>query len=135
MPDRAAHAVGAQQDQVADLAVLDALVQFLPGFAVPNHQAHAHLEVLFVGLLGQREHLARGGPVHGHGLLHEHVQPLLDGVGEVHPAERRRRGKDGDVARLQAIHGLLVTVKAKELAVRGHIHARRRALSGFRSCC
>ena len=85
------------------------------------HQAHAHLEVLLRRLLGQREHLARGGAVDRDRLLHEDVQALLDGVGEVDPAEGRRRGEDRHVARLQAVHRLLVGVEADELAVLGHV--------------
>ena len=54
-------------------------------------------------------------------LLHEDVQALLDRVGELDPAERRRRGEDDDVAGLQAIHRLLVGVEADELAVLRHV--------------
>ena len=117
----AAHAVGPQGDDVADLAVLDPLEQFLPAPAVADHQAHADLEILLLGLLGQLEHLPRGRAVHGDRLLHEDVQALLDGVGEMHPAERRRRGEDGHVAGLQAIHGLLVAVEAEEPAFLRHV--------------
>ena len=86
-----------------------------------GHQAHAHLEVLRRRLLGQLEHPAGGRAVDRDRLLHEDVEALLDGVGEMDPAEGRRRGEDRDVARLQAIHRLLVGVEADELAVLGHV--------------
>ena len=47
-------------------------------------------------LLRRVEHAARGRAVHGHRLLHEHVQALFDRVGEMHPAEGRRRGENGE---------------------------------------
>jgi hypothetical protein len=37
-------AVGAQQEQLADGAVADAVVQLAAGVAVPAHQADAHLQ-------------------------------------------------------------------------------------------
>ena len=49
--ERPVHAVAAHQDDVADLAVLNALVQFLQRPAVAGHQAHADLQVLARGLL------------------------------------------------------------------------------------
>ena len=90
--------------------------------AVPGHQSHAHLEVLRRRLFGQFEHLAGRRTIGRQRLLHEDVQPLLDGVGEMHPAERQRRGEDRDVARLQAVHRLLVGVEADELAILRHVH-------------
>ena len=119
-------AASPQQHQVADFTVLDALEQFLPGFAMAHHQSHADLEVLLVGLLRQSEHLLRGGRVHGHGFLHENVQPLLDGVAEMHPTEGRGRGEDGDVPGFQTIQGLLVSVESQEPAVGRDIHALAR---------
>ena len=89
--------------------------------AVAAHQADADLEVLLHRFLGQLEHLPRGRAVDRDRLLHEDVQALLDGVGEVHPAEGRRRGEDRDVARLQTVHRLLVAVEADELAILGHV--------------
>ena len=86
-----------------------------------RHQADAHLEVLGRRLLAQLEHPARGRAVGRHRLFHEDVQALLDGVAEMHPAEGQRRGEDGDVARLQAIHRLLVGVETDELAILGHV--------------
>ena len=89
--------------------------------AVPRHQSHAHLEVLRRRLFGQFEHLAGRRTIRGHRLLHEDIQPLLNGVGEMHPAEGQRRGEDRDVARLQAVHRLLVGVESDELTVLGHV--------------
>ena len=62
------------------------------------------------------------GAVGDERLFHEDIQAFLDRVAEMHPAESQRRGEDGDVARLQAIHGVLVAVEADELAVVRHIH-------------
>ena len=86
------------------------------------------LRFFAVACFGQLEHSARGRPVRGQRLFHENVQPLLDRVGEMHPAKRQRRGEDRDVARLQAIHRLLVGVEADELALLGHVDL-------FAECC
>lgn len=73
----AAHPVAAEQHEVADLALLDAGMEFLTALAVAHHESDAHLELLAVGLLlGQGQHLARGGTVHGDRFFHEHVKPL-----------------------------------------------------------
>jgi hypothetical protein len=65
-------------------------------------KAHADLEVISLGLLGRREHLADAGGVDGDGLLHEHVLAGLDGGLEVDRAEAGRGGEDDDVrARLE----------------------------------
>ncbi len=39
----------------------------------------------------------------------------------MHPAKRQGRGEDHNVARLQAVHGLLVGVEPHELAVLRHV--------------
>jgi hypothetical protein len=57
----AAHPVAAEQHEVADLALLDAGMEFLTALAVAHHESDAHLELLAVDLLGQGQHLARGG--------------------------------------------------------------------------
>ena len=89
---------------------------------MPHHQTDADLQVLALGLFAECDHAPRGGAVHGDRLFHEDVQPLVDGVAEMHPAECRGRRQDDDVARLEAIHGLLVAVEADELAILGHVH-------------
>ena len=119
---RAGHAIGPQQDEVADLAVLDPIEQLLPrrrsagtsGRRRPSGSSSRDS-------LGQGQHLARGGAVDRGGLFHEDVQPLLDRVGEMDPAEGRRRGHDHDVAGPEAVHRFLVAVKADELAVGRHV--------------
>ena len=105
--DRAGLAVRPQQEQVADLAVLDAAVKFFASLAVTAHQPDADFQALLLGLLGQGQHLAGRRPVDADRLFHEGMQALLDRVGEMHPAKRRRRGEDHHVSRLQAVHGLL----------------------------
>ena len=96
--------------------------KFLHGPVMAAHQAHGDLEVLGRSLLGQLEHAAGSGAVGRDRLFHEHVETLLDGIGKMDPAERQRRGKNGHVARLEAIHRVLVAVKADEPALRRHIH-------------
>ena len=119
------HAIGAHGDDVADLAVLDALGEILAHPAVTAHQAHAHLEVLGIRLLGEVEHPPRRRSIDRHRLLHEHVQALLDGVGELDPAERRRRREDHDVPGLQGVHRLLVPIEPDELPVVRDVHLVR----------
>ena len=67
--------------------------------------------------IGQRQHLPGAGPVDGRGLLHEDVDALVDGVAEVDPAEGAGRGEEDDVARPEAVHGLLVGIEAEEPTV------------------
>src|SRR5262249_55167416 len=102
--DRAVLSVGLQQQDVAELAGLDAVEQLLAGDAVPAHEADADLQLALLRLLGQLEHLAGAGAVHRGGLLHEDVDALLDGVVEVDPAEGRRRGEDGEVDGAGPVH-------------------------------
>ncbi len=115
------HAIGTKRDDVADLARLDALVEGLAGLAVPPHQAHADLEILLDRFLRQFQHPTRCRAVHRDRLLHEDIDALVNGIGEVDPAEGRRRGKNHDVARCQAIDGLLVAVEPDELAIVGDV--------------
>jgi hypothetical protein len=113
---------GGLENEVADFAVLDALSQLLERPAVTGHQSHADFEVLGRGLFAELDHPPAGRAIHGDRFLHEDVQALLDGVSEMHPAERRWRCKDSDIARTQTIHRLLVGVEAHELAIFWHIH-------------
>ncbi len=118
------HAVGAHRQDLADLSVPHALQEFLPCAAMPYHQTHAYLQALGVGLLREFQHPLRGGTVHGHRLLHEAMQALLDGVLKLHPAERRRRAEDHDVAGLHRVHRLFVGVEAQESAFLRNVHLR-----------
>ena len=122
------HPVTPLEDDLADLAVMDTLGQFLERPAVTRHQSHPDLEVLGGGVLREAEHALAGGAVDRDRLLHKDIQALLDGVGEMHPAKRRGRGENGDIARLQTIHRFLVGVEADELAVRRHVHLARELL-------
>ena len=116
------HAVSPQHLDIADLSRLDAVEQLVAGYAMPAHEAHAHLEVALGGIVGQLQHLARARPVHGNRLLHEDVEPFLDRVGEVDPAECRRRGQDHDVARPQTIHGFPIRIEADEFVIVGYLN-------------
>ena len=120
--DRSVHSIAAQQYEVADFAVLDALMQFLERPAVAGHQSHAYFQVLRCRLLGEREHPAGGRTIRRQRLFHEDVEPLLNGVSKMHPTKRQWRRKDRNVAGLQTVHRLPVCVEANELAVCGHIH-------------
>ncbi len=117
----AVHAVAAHQDDVADFAAVNSVGQLLHRPAVTRHESHPDFQPLGLGGLAELEHLLGSRPVGGQGLFHENVQPLLDGVGEVHPAEGQRSGEDRDVARLKAVHSLFVSVETEELAIVGHI--------------
>ena len=99
----------------------DPLGQLLHRTAVPRHQPDADLEVFLTRLFGEFQHLAGRRAVRGQWLFHEDVEPLLDGVAEMQPAKSQRRGEDRNVARLQAVHRLLVGVEADELTLLGHI--------------
>jgi hypothetical protein len=116
------HAVAAHRHDVSDLPVANAFEQLLASPAMPDHQTHADLQVLALGLFAQCDHAPRGGAVHRDRLFHEHVQAPVDGVAEMHPAERRRCRQNGHVAWLQAVHSLAEGVEADELPVRWHVH-------------
>ena len=118
---RAGHTVSAHHVDVADLAVADAAFQFLAGIAVPAHQADADLEVVPGRFLAERQHPPRAGAVDRDRLLHEDVQPFLDGVGELHPAEGRRGGEDHHVAFAERVHRSAIAVEADEATGFGHL--------------
>ena len=88
---------------------------------MPAHETDADLQVLLDRFVGQLEHPARARAVHGGRFLHEDVDAALDGIREMDPAKGGRRGKDGDVARPQAVDRLLVGIEADEHAVGGHL--------------
>src|SRR5271157_4590914 len=117
MDPRTGLAIGPQRDDVTDLAALDSIKELLAGLAVPAHEADADLEILLDGFLCQGQHLPRGRAIDGDRLLHEDVQSLLDGVGEMDPAKSRGRGEDDRVAWLQAVHGLAIGVETEEFLV------------------
>ena len=129
---RSMHPVAAQQNEIADFAVLDALIQFLERAAVPGHQSHPCFQVLRRRLVGELEHPAGSRTIRRKRLLHKHVQPLLDCVSKMHPTKRQRRGKDRDVAGLQAVHRLLVSVEADEFAVFRHFDQFAKLLAALK---
>jgi len=111
------HAIAAQEEEVADFAVLDALVELLHVVAVARHEANADFEVLLHGLFGEGEHAAGAWAVARERLFHENVDAFFDGVLEVDPAEGERRGEDGDVAFAERVHGVFEGVEAEEFVV------------------
>ena len=118
---RAVHAVGAHVDDVADLAILDAVEKFLTAAAVPHHETDAALEVLGVCFLREFQHAHGCGRVGGKRLFHEDVQAALDGVGKVYPAEGKRCGQNDNIARIESVHRLTVGIEPDELALSGNI--------------
>ena len=95
----------------------------MPGRRMPAHDAGADLEPLLLRRLARAQDAFDAAGVGREGLLHEDVQPLLDGVLDVHAAEGGVRGAQADIAWPQAIHGLLEGVKADETPVRRCVHA------------
>jgi len=111
------HAVAAQEEEVADFAVLDALVELLHVAAMARHEAHADFEVLFHGLFGEGEHAAGAWAVARERLFHENVETFFDGVLEVDPAEGERGREDGHIAFAESVHGAFEGVEAEESVV------------------
>ena len=83
-------------------------------------------EVLRLGVLGGLDELAQAGAVHGHRLLDEGVDPLLDGVGQVDGAEVRGRRQEHEV---DLVDHVLVGVEAGVLAILGDVDPRADASS------
>ena len=90
----ARHPVGPHGNDLTNLSVADPLVKLLAAPAVPDHQTDPNFQVLLHGLFTKLEHPAARWAVHGDRLFHEDIEAFLDGVGEVDPTERRRRGED-----------------------------------------
>ena len=119
--DGAGHAVATHQDDLTDLSIGDPLLQFLERLGMARHQSDANLQVLGCRFLGQLEQPLAHHSVGGERLFHEDVEPLLDGISEMHPPKRQRRGKDHHVPRLEAVHGVLIRVEADELTLGGNV--------------
>ena len=114
-------AVAVEGEQFPRLAVSQPLQEFGAAVAVTTHQPHAHLEILFGGLGGQFDDPLGRRSVDRHRLLHERVHALLDGVGKMRRAKRRRRGTQRDVAWTKAVDRLLVAVEPDEGPFLGHV--------------
>src|SRR5436190_11426718 len=85
---RPMHPVTAHENNIAEFAILNALVQFLQPPLMARHQSDADFEVLRLCVFGQFQHFAARRAIGGQGLLHEYVQALGDSVGEMDPAKR-----------------------------------------------
>src|SRR6266853_6388015 len=68
---RSMHPVASQQNEIADFAVLDALMQFLECPTVTGHQSHSYFQVLRRRLLGKLEHPAGSRTIRRQRLLHK----------------------------------------------------------------
>ena len=77
------HAVGADQLDLAQLAVADPLDQLLAVARVAAHQPGGDLEVLLLGRLARLDHAPHGRRVGGERLLHEDVDALFHGIFQV----------------------------------------------------
>ncbi len=119
IPDAAAVPVDAQQIDVADRAVLEALHAVLVLLLVPALQADADHEVLGLGHRVRFEHAADAGHIARDRLLHEHVLAPLDRVLELLRLEPRGR-RDDDEIDVEVDH-LLVTVESSEQALLGNV--------------
>jgi len=111
------HAVAAEEEEVADFAILDALVELLHVAAMARHEANADFEVLFHGLFGEGEQATGAWAVARERLFHENVEAFFDGVLEVDPTEGERGGEDGDVAFAESVDGAFEGVEAEEFVV------------------
>ncbi len=98
---------------------------------MPAHQAHADLQVALDRLGRQVEHLAGARAVDGRRLFHEDIEVLGNCIAELNPAKRGRGRQQHDVSRLEAVHRLLVTVEADELAVIGDVDLQVTFAVGF----
>ncbi len=108
-------------DDVADLAFEDLFHGLATGAVVSPAEAIDQGEVLLLGGLAGVDELSQAGPVHGHRLLDEGVDPLLDGVSQVDGPELRRRRQEDEV---DLVDDVLVAVEAGVLAVLGDVDAR-----------
>src|SRR5437899_1874363 len=116
------HAVPAQQNDITNLAILDAVLEFLHPATVTRHQANTHFEIPGRRFLGKVEHATGTRAIGSERVRHEDIKVLLDGVGEMDPAKCQRRCKNGNVAWFKAIHGLFVTVEANKFPIVRHIY-------------
>ena len=101
-------------DDLADLAVEHLLHRLAARLVVPPAEAVDERQVLGLGVLAGLNELAQARPVHGHRLLDEAVDPLLDRVGQV---DRPEVGRGGQEHQIHLIDDLLVGVEAPVLAV------------------
>ncbi len=105
-------------DDVADLAVEDLLHGLAARAVVSPAEAIDEREVLGLGVLAGLKILAQAGPVDGHGLLDEGVDPFLDGIGQV---KRPEMGRGGQNDQVDLVDDVLVRVKAGVLAILGDV--------------
>ena len=112
IPDATTVPIDAARNDVADLAVVDALDGFHVAGFMAALQTDTNHQVLLLGFLDGGQHAADTGSVGGDGLLHEDVLVLRDGILKLLGTESRRRGDDDQVA--IAVDGFLVSVQAAE---------------------
>ena len=100
---------------------MDPLHDLLQRLVVATHQAARDFQVLLLGFFPGLEHAADARRVDREGLFHEHVAALRDRVFQMDRPESRRRGQNDEAPRGDQVNGLLVSVKAEELPIRGHV--------------
>ncbi len=118
-PRLAAVPVSLQQDDFADLAVVDILDLVDVALLVMPLQADNNFEILLVGQLVGLQQRAEAGGVDATRLLHEDVLAGLDGRGVMDGAETGRRGDQHHVGTRR--NRLLVGVETDEHAILGQI--------------
>ena len=132
MPDGAAvDPVGAQGNDVANGAVLEAFDGLDVTRLVAALGAGGYLEVLGFGLFRRSTHDAVAGAVHRHRFFHEHILAGSDGGLEMGGAEAGRRGED-DVVHAGNRQGFFVGVKSAEAHVCRHAEVLHALPGGFR---
>ena len=116
--------VALRRDDLADLAVLDALHHLEVARLVTPLRAGDDGEVLLLREVGRGDDRPDADRVDRDRLLHEDVLAGVDGGLEVDGPEARRRRRDDQVD-VGERADLLVVVEAREAAVRRHLDARR----------
>ena len=119
-PRRLAVPVGAQRDDVADRAVVQALDGFDVAGLMMALEPDPDLEAFLFRLLGGGEHFADTGRIGGDGFFREDVFARFDRGLDLHRAEAGRRGEDDDIGDFD---GFFKSIEAEELALFRHVDA------------
>ena len=132
MPDRAAvNPIGAQGNDVADRAVLNAFDGLDVTGLMAALGAGGYLEALLLGHFCRRVHHLAAGAVHRHWLFHEYMLAGCDGGLEMGGSKPRGRGQNG-VIDTGYVQGLLVGVETAKALIRRHAEVFHALLGGFR---
>src|SRR5882724_5412235 len=111
------HAQGADELDLAQLAVPNALDEFLSIDRVAALEAGRYFEVLFLGGFSSLNDPAQSRRIRRKGLFHEHIHTFLDRVLELTGAKAGVAGQHGYIARAQGINRLAVSVEPDKAPV------------------